>query len=362
VRLSPNGRYVAARTETGLTVLDADTGTQKLLIRGNSEAPCFSPDSRFVALDAYGPGVPIWLDPKDKERAQFEGIVLHELVTGKEVLQIPLEQEVFLAWSPDGRVLAGADGEGLKFWDAATGKELHEYARPPECSGSKDYFVASNYPFASLAFLPNHRALATGLGDSTILLWDTTPALRNLKTSARALDNKQIDDSWGDLGSDDAGKAYRAMHSMAQPKSIPFLRDHLQPVPAADVKRAEKLIGDLDSEQFELRGAATKELTKLAEQFEPLLLRSLENNPSEEVKRRIATILASPYVPPSGERLRTLRAIAILERIGTPEAQDILRKLAGGGDAARETREARESLERLERRARALGRVNVSAP
>src|SRR5262249_62048042 len=139
-------------------------------------------------------------------------------------------------------------------------------------------------------------------------------------------------------------KAYRAMHSLAQPKTIPYLRNHLRPVPLADVKRAEKLIGDLDSEQFALRRVATKELAKLAEQFEPLLRRSLETNPSEEVKRRIATILANSRVPPSGERLRTPRAIAILERIGTPEAEDVLRKLAGSDDTARETREAKESL------------------
>jgi len=35
-----------------------------------------------------------------------------------------------------------------------------------------------------------------------------------------------------------------------------------------------------------------------------------------------------------------------LERIGTPEAENVLKKLAAGSAAARETREAKESLER----------------
>jgi hypothetical protein len=45
--------------------------------------------------------------------------------------------------------------------------------------------------------------------------------------------------------------------------------------------------------------------------------------------------------------LRTLRAIDVLESIGTPEAQQILRKLAEGAPGARETREAKTALERL---------------
>jgi hypothetical protein len=42
-----------------------------------------------------------------------------------------------------------------------------------------------------------------------------------------------------------------------------------------------------------------------------------------------------------------LRAIEVLERIGTPGAQELLRKLAGGAAAARQTREAKAALQRL---------------
>ena len=48
-----------------------------------------------------------------------------------------------------------------------------------------------------------------------------------------------------------------------------------------------------------------------------------------------------------GEALRSLRAIEALEHIETPEARDLLRKLAAGAPGARLTREAQAALDRL---------------
>jgi HEAT repeat protein len=140
------------------------------------------------------------------------------------------------------------------------------------------------------------------------------------------------------------------MSLSASPKhSVPFLKAHLSPVQPVDAKRVQALIGDLDSEQFAVRDKAAKELAKIVEQIEPMLKKAQEASPSAEVKRRIASLLGAPHEAPTGDRLRTLRAIAALERIGTPEARDVLKGIAEGDAAARETREAKESLARMGR-------------
>ena len=57
---------------------------------------------------------------------------------------------------------------------------------------------------------------------------------------------------------------------------------------------------------------------------------------------------AGPIAPP--EVLRTVRAIAALERVGTPEARAVLERMAQGNPDALETRDAKSVLNRLVRR------------
>src|SRR5262245_38618006 len=73
---------------------------------------------------------------------------------------------------------------------------------------------------------------------------------------------KQFDQLWADLAAEDARKAYRARNALAFAQAIPCLSDCLHPIRPVDAKRVEKLIADLDSEQFAAREAAAKELAK----------------------------------------------------------------------------------------------------
>lgn len=52
------------------------------------------------------------------------------------------------------------------------------------------------------------------------------------------------------------------------------------------------------------------------------------------------------------EQLRALRSLEVLEHIGTPEAKQLLERLAGGAEGARLTREAKASLKRFAKRSR----------
>ena len=58
---------------------------------------------------------------------------------------------------------------------------------------------------------------------------------------------------------------------------------------------------------------------------------------------------ASAARSPEGELIRNLRAVEVLEHIGTPEARQVLQTLAGGAEGARLTVAAREALRRGQR-------------
>ncbi len=74
---------------------------------------------------------------------------------------------------------------------------------------------------------------------------------------------------------------------------------------------------------------------------------SLSGELSLEVRRRIERLLGTLE---GSERLRGRRALAALERIGTPEARRLLEVLAGGVPGAHLTREARAAVNRLRSR------------
>ena len=108
-----------------------------------------------------------------------------------------------------------------------------------------------------------------------------------------------------------------------------------------------KLVQDLASEKFAVRESASKELEKSIEDIRSVLERALETKLPLESQRRLERLLARPTVLPPGDDLRRVRAVALLERIGTPEARRLLEQLAQGAADARLTREAVSTLARL---------------
>src|SRR5262249_26769960 len=122
-------------------------------------------------------------------------------------------------------------------------------------------------------------------------------------------------------------------------------RDRLFHVPIMSPNEMQQALVDLDSDQFARREAAATLLAEHSSDAERLLREALQMNPSAEKRRRIEKLLAAPPAA-----LRSLRAIEVLEQIGTPEARETLNKLAQGSTDARLTREAQASLKRLSRR------------
>jgi hypothetical protein len=69
-----------------------------------------------------------------------------------------------------------------------------------------------------------------------------------------------------------------------------------------------------------------------------------------ELRRRVTDLLRPPQFVDHPEDLQRLRAVEVLERIGSREARQVLEALAGGAAISQWTQEAKASLERLAQR------------
>jgi hypothetical protein len=158
---------------------------------------------------------------------------------------------------------------------------------------------------------------------------------------------------WEDLASSSAAEAYDAVCTLAAfPRQVvPLLRKSLAPVPPARPGQVARLLADLGSAQFEARERATEGLERLGELAVPELRRALAKRPDLEVRRRIERILScTDGKAPPPARLAAIRAVEVLEHVGTPEARALLRELGRGAPEARLTQEAKASLDRLKKR------------
>jgi Tol biopolymer transport system component len=327
---APDGRTLATATATAtgqsISLWDIASGNQRRrlldLPRGWVRSLAFSPDGQTLAAGFF---------------FQRQGIRLWDIPSGKERLapSRPGRDNAVLAFSPDGRLLASGDSAGgIRIWEVATGGLRYRLRGPDRGE-------------VPLAFSRDGRVLAAGSVDVTVLLWDITGRVRGGKLAAADLMPAELNSLWADLQSADAARAHRAVWALVSSpdKSLPFLKEHFRPRAAADPRRTAALLADLDSPHYAVRVRAAAGLAKLGAEARPALLEALRGRPSVELRRRVELLLRKLDASP--ETLRTVRAVEVLERIGTPEARRLLRALAGGAPSAHRTREAQAALKRL---------------
>jgi HEAT repeat protein len=126
---------------------------------------------------------------------------------------------------------------------------------------------------------------------------------------------------------------------------VAFLRDHLRPSPPPAPHTA-RLIADLDDDDFNVREKATAELAKLGKSVEADLKKADGARPSPEARWRLERLLARLTDAFSEETAR-VRAVAVLETIGTDDARQALEELVKGPADERLTKEAKASLLRM---------------
>jgi hypothetical protein len=204
---------------------------------------------------------------------------------------------------------------------------------------------------SSLAFSPDGTLLASDGTDRIITVWDVW-GRRTRGLPEGGLAAEQLNALWGDLAVADAPKAHRATQALlsAGGQAVPFLKGRLHPAPALARGRIERLLADLDGDQFAVRERASRELRRLGDAVGPALRKALAGQPSAEQRHRLKELLREVSAVGSGERRRELRSVELLEQVGRPGARQVLASLAEGGSDARLTREAKASLERFARR------------
>jgi RNA polymerase sigma factor (sigma-70 family) len=324
VAFSPDGRLVTGQHR----VWDVATGRRlaKFLDEGMSWClSSFSADGRRVIT------------------VKLERIRIWDVATGAEVRRavekIPMARNA--AISPDGRLVAvgqfrPADGlesreepgvpgrqvEPIRIWELASGREVMALFGHQDISsglafspdgrmlasvsgawlnrldpGLRIWDVASGKPLrrfkdepgsgVRIAYLPDGRSIVTAGADGNALVWDVSDLAD--RRPPEPPDARALEALWSDLASDDAPRAHRASWALSVDGAVPFLCDRLRPAAA-----------------------------------------------NEPIAGR--------------EVLRSLRAIAALERIGSAQTREVLEGMVQGSPDAPAAQNAADALLRLSRR------------
>lgn len=309
--------------------------------RGNDSNPVwFSDDGRLLAGR-------LQRQPGDSP-ASRDTLGVWELASGQLLARITETETVAqAAFSPDNRLLALVDGEGVRLVGLGTGKTQAAYAAPDVACDLTDRGCATQ----TLVFAPDGRRLATGHRDGSVLLW-CVPAPPAEATTEGS--DSEAGARWTDLGSDSPARARSAIEHLARrpAQATALLRAQFRPPAATSDPTIAALIKELDSDDFAAREAASAGLRALGTKAEASLRRQLAAAPTPEARRRIEDVLAAltpaPLrLPASGATLRGLRAIELLEKIRTSEARKLLKAWAEQEQDALLASEATTALGRI---------------
>jgi WD40 repeat protein len=221
-----------------------------------------------------------------------------------------------LRYSPDGRRLVTCDNRGhAHVWEVATGSLAFTLTYP-------------DGDIADVFFGNDGRSLITA-NHREVIVWGLDP------------EPGEAGDLWGQLGYPDAAKAEPARRRLlADPgAAVQLFRERLRPATPTDRAIIERQIRALDAEDYRDRERAAAGIRALGRRALPFLREARPQAP--EARERVKSLTAELAAGPTTDELRHIRAVEILNLIGSPDARALLTELATGDPDAVLTEEAR---------------------
>ena len=168
--LTPDGKTLAItmRNEGTIRLVDAATGKEIRRLEGHARGNWtrsvdFAPDGKTLASVGTDGTIRLW-----------------DVATGKETQKLaPLlgDFDLFVKFSPDGKMLVSKDGGSVRLWEVSTGKEIRKLQTtgggPAIGTGppAGAVLAASSRP-VDVAFSPDGKTIAVG-NIGSIILWET---------------------------------------------------------------------------------------------------------------------------------------------------------------------------------------------
>jgi WD40 repeat protein len=247
----------------------------------------------------------------------------------REVVMAPIQpgDKLSFAFSPDGRTFAVV-GEDVRCFETYSGVELFRSSAGAEVR--------------AVAFSPDGRRLFTSHGSeetgTQVLGWDTTGREGKPSEPATAADVEGLKVAIG--GKPEAARRALERFATRPADAVAFAREVTALATAADYTNYKQWLTELDAPAFATRETAMKALAKAGWRAEAMMRQLLEKTESVESRERLEKLLAK-------RDMRPLRAVQLLEAVGTPDAVAALKALAGGPPESLVVQDARWALLRM---------------